>query len=160
MRTVFDLAKKREKVKWLEREIQNPDIWKDKERAIKVTQELTQLQQEIVQFDKLKEELSYLKKEEEIDKFEKKLKEEELKVFLSGKYDKCNAILSIFAGAGGQDAQDWATMLLRMYERYAAVKGFRTKILHQSFGEGGGPEGRVGTKSVTLEIKGNYAFGF
>ncbi len=51
-------------------------------------------------------------------------------------------------------------MLLRMYERYAAAKGFRTKILHQSFGEGGGPEGRIGTKSVTLEIKGNYAFGF
>lgn len=51
-------------------------------------------------------------------------------------------------------------MLLRMYERYCLVKGFKTKILDQSFGEGGGPEGRIGTKSVTLEIKGSYAYGF
>jgi len=82
-----------------------------------------------------------------------------LKIFLSGKYDHGNAILSIFAGAGGQDAQDWATILLRMYERYSASKGFKTKILDQSFGEGGGPEGRIGTKQVTLEIRGKYAYG-
>ncbi|MCX6723150.1 MAG: peptide chain release factor 2, partial [Candidatus Staskawiczbacteria bacterium] len=77
----------------------------------------------------------------------------------SGKYDKNNAILEIFSGAGGQDSQDWATMLLRMYERYCASKGFKTAILHQAFGESGGPEGRIGTKSVTVEIKGNYAYG-
>jgi peptide chain release factor 2 len=51
-------------------------------------------------------------------------------------------------------------MLLRMYERYCTSKGFKTAILHQTFGEGGGPEGRVGTKSVTVSIKGNYAYGF
>jgi len=49
---------------------------------------------------------------------------------------------------------------LRMYQRYCQQKSFQTKIIHQSFGEGGGPEGRIGTKSVTLEIKGNYAYGF
>jgi peptide chain release factor 2 len=68
--------------------------------------------------------------------------------------------LQIFSGAGGQDAQDWATILLRMYERYCARKGYKTQVLQQSFGEGGGPEGRIGTKSVTLEIKGNLAYGF
>jgi peptide chain release factor 2 len=68
--------------------------------------------------------------------------------------------LEIYSGAGGQDSQDWATMLLRMYQRYCAIKGFNATILHQAFGEGGGPEGRIGTKSVTLEIKGNYAYGF
>jgi len=68
--------------------------------------------------------------------------------------------LSIYSGAGGQDAQDWATILLRMYERYCQQKEFKTKILEQSFGEAGGPEGRIGTKSATLEIKGKYAFGF
>ena len=83
----------------------------------------------------------------------------ERRVFLSGKYDKGNAILSIYAGAGGRDAQDWVTMLLRMYERYCAFKGFKTKILHQSFGEAGGPEGRIGTKQVSLEVRGNYAYG-
>jgi len=92
--------------------------------------------------------------------FEKKLQKEELKIFLSAKYDKNNAILQILSGAGGVDAQDWATMLLRMYERYCQRRGFETKVLHQAFGEGGGPDGRIGTKSATLEIKGNFAYGF
>lgn len=96
----------------------------------------------------------------EIENLAKEIEREEVKVFLSGKYDKNNAILQIFAGAGGIDAQDWATILLRIFERYCDRKGFQTKTVHQSFGEGGGPEGRIGTKSVTLEIKGPYAYGF
>jgi len=121
-------------------------------------QELSQLYEQIAELDKLKEELAGLRGKE-LGVFEKKLERLETKAFLSGKYDKGSAILSVFAGAGGQDAQDWATMLLRMYERYCGLQGFKTKILHQSFGEGGGPEGRIGTKSATMEIKGNYAFG-
>ena len=160
MRTAFDLGKKREKIRELEKEIQKPDLWQDKERAIRITQELTKLKEEIEEIDLLEKKLSSLREEKEIEEFEKKLKEKELEVFLSGKYDKGNAILSIYAGAGGQDAQDWATMLLRMYERYCQRKGYKTEVLHQSFGEGGGPEGRIGTKSVTLEIKGVLAFGF
>lgn len=97
---------------------------------------------------------------EKIEDLAKKIKTAEITLFLSGKYDQRSAILSIYAGAGGQDSQDWATMLLRMYERFCQRKGFKTKILHQSFGEGGGPEGRIGTKSVTLEIQGIYAYGF
>jgi len=99
-------------------------------------------------------------KEKDFGEFENKLKEVELRVFLSGKYDRGNATLYIMAGAGGQDSQDWATLLLRMYERYCQRKGFKEKILHQSFGEPGGPEGRIGTKSAALEIRGDYAFGF
>jgi len=91
---------------------------------------------------------------------ERELKEKEFQIFLSGKYDRGDVILSIFAGAGGQDAQDWATMLLRMYERYCQRRGFKTEILHQSFGEAGGPEGRIGTKSASLEIQGNFVYGF
>jgi peptide chain release factor 2 len=91
---------------------------------------------------------------------EKTIGQEELKVFLSGKYDTNNALLSIMAGAGGQDSEDWATLLLRMYQRYGDRQGWRTRILEQSFGQAGGPEGRIGTKSVTLEIKGKYAYGF
>jgi len=90
----------------------------------------------------------------------KEIEKEEIKIFLSGKYDKSNAIMEIFSGAGGIDAQDWATILIRMFERYCERKGFQVKIIHQSFGEAGGPEGRIGTKSATLEIKGNYAYGF
>ena len=96
---------------------------------------------------------------ERYDQLEKTIKKQEIKIFLSGKYDKNNAILEIFSGAGGQDSQDWAAMLMRMYERYCAKKGFETLVLHQSFGEAGGPEGRIGIKSATLEIKGNYAYG-
>lgn len=107
--------------------------------------------------------MALIKEEEtetEVAEFEKKLRKAELQTFLSGKYDRGDAILSIFAGAGGQDSQDWATMLQRMYERYCQKKGFKTKVLEQSFGEAGGPEGRIGIKSVTLEIKGLYVFGF
>jgi peptide chain release factor 2 len=89
-----------------------------------------------------------------------KIEKQEFKTFLLGKYDRNNAILEIFSGAGGQDSQDWATILLRMYQKYCGSKGYQTQILHQAFGEGGGPEGRIGTKSVTMEIKGNYAYGF
>lgn len=160
MRTVFDIGKKRERIKELEREIQGPDLWKDKERTIKISQEISQLTREITEFDQLKKELSSLKRGKEVEEFEKKLKQKELEVFLSGKYDRGNAILSIYAGAGGRDSQDWTTMLLRMYERFCQRKGFKSKILHQSFGEPGGPEGRIGTKSVTLEIKGSCAYGF
>lgn len=109
-----------------------------------------------IELEKLKESAG----ESLFNELEKKIKQRELQVLLSGKYDKGNAILSIYSGAGGQDAQDWATMLLRMYQRYCDKKGFKTRILHQSFGEAGGPEGRIGTKSVTVEVNGKFAYGF
>jgi len=116
--------------------------------------------EELKKFSEIVDEKIEMELEEKINEFEKKIKKKELETFLSGKYDKESAILSIFAGAGGQEAEDWATMLLRMYEKYCARKGYQTKILSQSFGEGGGPQGRIGTKQVSLEIKGKYAFGF
>ena len=118
------------------------------------------MNEEIVSFDNLKKEVNQINNEKGIQLVEKKLKEKEKEIFFSGKYDKKGALLSIYSGAGGQDAQDWATILLRMYKRYCQRKGFKTNILNQSFGEGGGPEGRIGTKSVTLEIKGSFVFGF
>ena len=96
----------------------------------------------------------------EINIFEQKIKKQEFRVFLSGRHDKKSAILAIHSGTGGQDAQDWAAMLLRMYQRYCFFQKFQTKILDQSFGEGGGPEGRIGIKSASMEITGKYAYGF
>ncbi len=87
-------------------------------------------------------------------------KKEEFRIFLSGKYDKNDAILQLYSGAGGVDAQDWTAMLLRMYERYCSYKKWDVKIIDRSFGEGVGPDNRVGIKSATLEIKGKYAYGF
>jgi peptide chain release factor 2 len=166
------LSQKKRKIKELETRSQNPDFWINKNEAIKINQELTDLKEEQEEADKLKKELNDLEElikiatgdneeiEEIIKEFEKKLKEKENKKFFSGKYDKGSAILTIYAGAGGQDAQDWVTMLLRMYERYCQKKGFNVKILEQAFSEAGGPEGRIGTKQVSLEVKGNYSFGF
>ena len=126
--------------------MQSPDFWKDQKGAVPAAKELSDLQQEIAEFDAIQT--------------EDDLKKIEWRVRFSGKYDKGTAILSVYAGAGGQDAQDWATMLLRMYLRHCDRKNFKAKILHQSFGEAGGPEGRIGIKSVTVEIAGSYAYGF
>jgi len=96
---------------------------------------------------------------EEIEKIKKRLKEKETETFFSGKYDKGNAILSIYSGAGGQDAQDWASMLLRMYQRYCENKNFKAEILDESKGEGGGSEGKAGIKSVSVAVSGKNAYG-
>jgi peptide chain release factor 2 len=136
----------------------NPGFWQERKAATEASQELVHLKEELENFQKLKKELEELD-EKQVRVFEEKLAKEELKFFLSGEYDKNNAILSIYSGAGGQDAQDWTTLLLRMYERYCERKDWKATVLHQSFGEGGGPEGRIGTKSVTLEVKGSYAYG-
>jgi len=169
------LGNKKEKFKELERAVQEEDFWKDKEKAAKISKEINVLKEEIGRIEELERETEELEELTEVSgeddflrkdiekkwqELEEKFQKEEIKIFLSGKYDKNNAILEIISGAGGVDAQDWTTILLRMYQRYCVTKGFQSKVLHQSFGEGGGPEGRIGTKSAILEIKGNYAYGF
>lgn len=90
----------------------------------------------------------------ELEKIEKKINSLEKLAKFSGKYDKSNAILNIYSGAGGVDAQDWAKMLLRMYQKYAERMSWKWKILDQSLGQEGG------IKSVSLEISGPYAYGY
>ena len=150
-------------MKELEAESLKPNFWDDSENAGKIQQEISEIKNEIASLEKIKKDLEDLKvlQDEKLEKqLEAEIKKQEFKTFLSGKYDKNNAILEIYSGAGGQDSQDWATMLLRMYEKYCASKGFKTLVLHQAFGQGGGPEGRIGLKSVTMEINGSYAYGF
>ena len=151
----------------MEKETQDPNFWDDQEKAADINQEISNLKEEIDGFQLLSGEMKDLKDLQELgedlgskyDELESKIEKQEVKTFLSDKYDSNNCILQIFAGAGGVDAQDWATMLLRMFERYASSKGFETKMISQSFGEGGGPDGRIGTKMATLEIKGQYSYG-
>lgn len=157
-RTVFEIAGKRAEFEQLQKEIQKPDLWQNKERAVEITQRYSGLQQDLSDFDEIRAGIAGISSESELEELVKKIDRKEIEIFLPGKYDKGSAVLSIYAGAGGQDAQDWATMLLRMYLRYADRKGFTAKVLQQSFGESG-PEGRIGTKSVTVEIKGNLAYG-
>ncbi len=172
--TAFDLETKEKELKELENKSQSPDFWQDKEIAAKETQKLSELKEEVEKMSILKYKINdfaelnnlAIKDESLSEELQKKYNElkteiekEEFKTFLSGKYDKNNAILEIYSGAGGQDSQDWATMLFRMYQRYCVKKEFKTDVLHQSLGDPGGPEGRIGIKSATIEIKGKYAYG-
>lgn len=141
----------------MEVETLKPDFWNDSEKAAKIQQEISALKEDIGSIEDIELKLNL---SENLEEIEKDIEKQEFKIFLSGKYDKNNAILEIYSGAGGQDSQDWTTMLLRMYERYCQSKNWKTNILHQSFGEAGGPEGRIGTKFVAVEVKGIYAYGF
>lgn len=98
------------------------------------------------------EELEQFKKE--VLEIKGKLDKAELELYLSGKYDGSNAILSFFAGAGGTDAQDFTEMLFRMYLRYAEKKGWKTSVLEISSGD------EAGIKSATVDVKGENVFGY
>ncbi len=99
-----------------------------------------------------KEMLEEIKKR--LDELEKKYQKLEFQVLFSEKYDKNNAILSIHAGTGGTEAQDWAAMLLRMYLRFCEKKGWDARIIDETRGT------EAGIKSVTLAISGRYAYGW
>lgn len=88
-----------------------------------------------------------------LESLEKELNDWEVKMTLSGEYDSYDAILTVNAGAGGTDAQDWAQMLLRMYTRWAEAKGWKVELLDKSDGD------EAGIKSATIKVSGKYAFG-
>jgi peptide chain release factor 2 len=157
----------------LEKKIKRKNFWQDKEKAIKIIKLAEELKEEIEKYKELEKDLADLKVLADLadqDKsiageiiknynlLKEKIKLTNLRIFLSDPYDKGSAILEIFAGAGGQDAQDWARMLLRMYERYCQKKGWKVKIISQSFGQGVW-EKEPGIKEATLEVKGKWAFG-
>jgi len=174
-RTGFDIAQKQKELKPLQQETKNPDFWQFPEKAVETNKQISELQEEIRVFQEIEQEIkeiedfiSILKQDDEelaqeirirIGLVKRKVKELSLKTYFSGKYDKNDAVLELFAGAGGRDAQDWAAMLQRMYERYCQQKGLGIRALDCSFGEAGGPEGRIGIKNTTIEIKGANAFG-
>ncbi len=139
-----------------------------------MSQELVDLKKELIEYNALKREmedmieLAGISREDpqgvvdlkqQLAGFTANMQKAEQALFLSGKYDKGNVIITITAGAGGKDSQDWATMLYRMYQRYCEGKKWRVKELSRSHGEPG-PEGRVGTKQVSFEVQGRYAYGF
>ena len=154
MRTVFDLGKKKEKIIELEKLTQEADFWKDSKRAAEISEELADLKEEVDIWDKLEKDLTEIKNISELSAWEERFKKEEFKVLFSGPYDKKHAIVSIYSGAGGTEAQDWANMLLRMYSRYAESHNFKSKILDIGYGQ------EAGIKSAVLEIDGLYAYGY
>ncbi len=109
------------------------------------------------EFDDDKELL--LEIEKGVSELKKEIRKEETRLQFKGKYDKNDVIIEISSGAGGRDAEDFVTMLARMYERYAERKNYKKKIISVSYGEAGGPDGRHGIKNIILEIEGSYLFG-
>lgn len=124
------------------------ETWQNLERRVQDALALVEMSAE-EEDDDLLEELTA-----ETEDLEKLLEQLEFQLVLSGKHDKDSALLSIHAGAGGTESQDWAEMLMRMYMRWAENKRYKTSLVDQTPGE------EAGLKSVTLEIAGEYAYGY
>ncbi len=169
LRNFSKIEEKKERLKVLEKERENPDIWKNPDKAKEINIEYKAISEEIHEYEEMENALQYLieleemKEEEdelyeeyekEIADFEKKLKNLKIKATLNRPEDRKNAILSIHPGAGGTESQDWAQMLMRMYLRWIERKGYKHKILNFQPGD------EAGIKDVTILVEGLYAYGY
>jgi len=168
---IFDLAHKKTQIANLEAESMAEDFWSDNRKAQAHMQQLNALREEVTTWEDIADRLNELHGlaellEEEPDEgmqeevaqslaaIEQEVEKLQFALMLNGEHDERNAIVSIHAGSGGVDAQDWAEMLLRMYLRWAERHNFRTEIYEYSEGE------EAGIKSATVEITGRYAYGY
>jgi peptide chain release factor 2 len=155
----------------LEAEASRPDLWDDPERARRVTGELAGVVDDIEQYEGLASRLddaetlhelardegdeeSLAEVEQSISALDRDLRRLELRSMFSGEYDRHDALVTIQAGEGGVDAQDWAEMLLRMYTRWAERRGFDVEV--DEFTEGS----EAGLSSAEFVVKGRYAYGY
>ena len=167
----INLPKLEEELHALEKEREGENFWTDVEKAKNVNMRIAAIERKIASVAKLRKKAADLKElidmaegEEdealrtEITDIETELEKEAEALFLeslmNGKYDPLNAILTLHAGAGGTEAQDWADMLYRMYRRYAERKGYAVEVNDYQAGD------EAGIKSVTFTIKGDNAYGF
>ena len=165
---IFDLAKKEKELAVLKKEMSDPDFWQKRQRAKEAGSQASFLEGEIQGWQNLKTRIDALKslsEEKEADKLASSLLSDDLdflqqeykilsqSLYWQGKYDDVPAIITINAGAGGVDAQDWAQMLERMYLRFAQQKNWTATYLSRSLGT------EAGIKSSTFKIAGSYAYG-
>ena len=170
-RTVFDVPALNARQQDLEQLAAQPDFWDDQQNAQKQMRRLDEVKAMLQQLDIWRSavsdaqatlELYDLEPDDDmlgeaqsgLTQLRRDLDRWELERLLSGEYDKEGAVLSINAGAGGTDAQDWAQMLLRMYTRWAEDRGMKVTVDELSEGE------EAGIKSATIEIEGRYAYGY
>ena len=168
---IFDYDAKRERLDEVVRELEDPDVWNNPERAQELGRERARLEEVVEGLDQLDTrlkdaaELLEMAVEEsdedtlneivsDLDELEQQLGQLEFQRMFSGEMDNHNAFLDIQAGSGGTEAQDWANMLLRMYLRWGEKHGFRTEIVELSEGE------VAGIKSATVKFTGPYAYGW
>lgn len=169
MRCHFDIAQLMIELKQNSEKMEEPSFWNDLENSQRIVKRNKQIEQTVqiyrkaendfldleVLFELAQEEDSMEKElESEINKIMQSMEELKIQTLLDQEYDANNAILSIHAGSGGLDAQDWAEMLLRMYLRFCKEMGFQVKELDYL------PDTEAGIKSVTLQIVGVNAYGF
>lgn len=153
------IENKKNELSKIEEELSDPEIWREREKAEKLSKEAAGLSEIIADFEELKSGSENIR-EDNFFELKRELRDLEARAFFSGPYDKGDAVLSIFAGAGGQDAGDWAGMLFEMYQNYAKKKNFSVSLIDESLDDFQSKTGRKPIKSATMEIKGNYAYGF
>jgi len=169
LRTYLDISSKEAKIKELEQIMSEPSFWQNQQASQKVLKELKKLKSSVDPFNNNTKKTSELRELFELVKDEKDLlanisvelnkllehvNELEFQMLLGGEFDQNDAILSINAGAGGTESCDWASMLLRMYTRWAEEHSCPVKIMDMLAGE------EAGIKNVTVSIKGNFAYGY
>ena len=170
---VLDIKNAREEVARLQEQAQAPDFWDDRDNSQKVLQRTKQLENRIAGFEKMASRLEdiiamielCIEDEDsanemadeitaDVEKFKADLEAKNLETLLSGEYDGRNAILTFHPGEGGTEAMDWASMLYRMYMRWAERKGYKVEVLDYLDGE------EAGIKSASIMIEGENAYGF
>lgn len=168
---LFDLEGNKKRIQELEEEMTSPNFWDDQDQAQKVINETNRIKLFVDRFEKVAESFENLevlyelvKEENDQDLYEElnqgvlSLRENlngfELEMLLNGPYDANNAILELHPGAGGTESQDWASQLLRMYQRWAEQRNYTVETLNYLPGD------EAGVKSVTLLIKGHNAYGY
>ena len=171
LRTAFDVPALNARQQDLEQLAAQPDFWDDQQNAQKQMRRLDEVTAQLLQlttwqgavsdaqatlelYDLEPDDDMLAEAQAGLDQLRKDLDRWELERLLSGEYDKEGAVLSINAGAGGTDAQDWAQMLLRMYTRWAEDHDMKVSVDELSEGE------EAGIKSATIEIEGRYAYGY
>lgn len=166
-RSIFDLASKQSQLDLLRKEAESPTLWDDPISAQSLMKKIASLERDVSTWGSINDKAVGLKElieiddgsfsdeiSRQLDQLQKELDQKEIDLLLSGEYDEGNALLTIHAGAGGTDSQDWAEMLERMYLRWADTQGFKTEILDLSPGE------ECGIKSVTISVEGQFAYGY
>ena len=163
----FDIAKNKQEIKELETKLNDQEIWNDVNKAQEINKNLSALKKIVDNYQNIYDNLNYFVEMLEIAnadelneiannvlELESKISELEINTLLNKEYDKYNCYLEIHPGAGGTESCDWASMLSRMYQRYAQIMNFTCEVLDEQKGD------EAGIKSVTLHIKGLYAFGY
>ena len=170
-RCIFDLAARQRQVDEIEQEALAPDFYSDRANAQRRMQLLSRLRDEVTTWESLQGRVADLAElaavleeapdpdlargvEADADAVEQELEKQRFKLLLSGEHDARSALVSIHAGNGGTDAQDWVEMLQRAYMRWAEAHGYNVELLDETPGE------EAGIKSTTFSVSGPYAYGY